>query len=369
MAAVGLLGALLAACGGSGANKADGSGGNGATACADYVQKDCDRIQACVPGFLSIIGLPNVADCAAYYLPACKDALAALHTGDTPALVEQCGEQLAAMSCTEFLQSGSGSACLPHGGTTPNGGVCTTSWQCASGRCSVPAVFLYGSISCGTCVSAVPLGQTCDPNGLLGSNCADNLVCAVMTVGGTTPVCAKSVAIGGACADSAVCPFNAFCDGTTNLCTQLPAVGQTCDPTTTYYCDPTKAGALCDSNSSLCQPITVAKAGGSCTPPSGDTTVSCLGSCDTPADAGQDAGLGTCSPNVFEGQPCTAADICFVGTSCVGGVCTALACGGAGTSGSDAATAGGPPARSAFARQRSVRLPGSAIAPAFWLRH
>ena len=104
-----------------------------------------------------------------------------------------------------------------------------------------------GVHDCGTCVPVVPLGQPCDPNSFLGAVCADGLVCAVTTVGGTTPVCAKSVAIGDACADMAVCPINAYCDGTTHLCAQLPAVGQACDYSMSYYCDPTKAGALCDS--------------------------------------------------------------------------------------------------------------------------
>ena len=368
VAVVGLLGSLLAACGGSSVSKPDGS--SGGTACADYAQKYCGRLQACEPGLLPIFGFATVADCTSFYVPGCNDQLSAPHTGDTPALVQQCGDQLAAMSCADFLQGGVvAPACLPRGGTIPNGGSCNNSWQCATGRCFVSPNLTNGIRDCGTCVPVVPLGQTCDPNSFLGTACADGLVCAVTTVGGTTPVCAKSVAIGAACADLAVCPANAYCDGTTHLCAQLPTVGQACDYSMAFYCDPTKAGALCDSNKSLCQPITVAKAGDSCIPPTVDTTLVCLGACDTPADAGQDAGVGNCDPFVFEGQPCSASDVCYPGTSCVGGVCTAPVCGGAASSGNDAATNAGPPARSGFARQRSVRLAGSAVAPAFWARH
>ncbi len=366
--AVGLFGALLAACGGSGASKPDG-GGNAATVCADYAQKYCGRIQACEPGLLPIFGFATVDDCASFYIPGCKDQLTAPHTGDTPALVEQCGAELAAMSCADLLEGSVASACLPRGGTVPNGGSCSSNWQCATGRCFVSPNLIDGIHDCGTCVPVVPLGQTCDPNGWLGSACADGLVCAVTTVGGTTPVCAKSVAIGAACADLAVCPTNAYCDGTTHLCAQLPTVGQACDYSMAFYCDPTKAGALCDSNSSLCQPITVAKAGESCMPPTVDTTLVCLGACDTPADAGQDAGVGNCNPFVVEGQPCSASDVCYPGTSCMGGVCTAPVCGGAASSGSDAAGDAGPPARSALPRRKLSRLPGPALAPAFWTRH
>ena len=366
VAAVGLLGSLLAACGSSSAKKADGGGGGGSggTVCADYAEKYCDRLQVCAPGFLAIAGFASVADCTAYYTPGCNDSLLVSHTGDTVALVQQCGDQLAAMSCTDLLQGSSAPACLPRGGTIPNGGSCNSNWQCASGRCAMSFTVVDNSIECGTCVAVVPLGQACDNSGFLGTNCADNLVCAVTTVGGTTPVCAKSLAIGGACADGAVCPANAYCDGTTHLCAQLPAAGQTCDPTMISYCDPTKAGALCDADSSLCKPITVAKVGESCAPPGDGTTVSCLGSCETPADAGPDAGSGACSPPVLEGEPCTDSDAC-VDSICSGGVCTGPVCGGEGT---DAATGGAPPAGSAFARRKLIRLPATAFAPAFSAR-
>jgi hypothetical protein len=358
MAAVGLLGALLAACGSSNANKPDGSGG-AATSCADYGQKYCDRLQACMPGVLTLYGFASVADCAAYYVPGCNASLAALHTGNTVALVQQCGDQLAGMSCTDLMQGASAPACLPQGGTISNGEACSSSWQCASGRCSVQSID-----SCGTCVPAVPLGQTCALDGLLGSDCADNLVCAVTTVGGTTPVCAKSVALGAACADTAVCPANAYCDAATRACKQLPSIGKTCDPSLIFYCDPAKAGAFCDSVTSLCEAASVAKTGEACGWVS-DSYAQCSGLCDTEGDAG----VGTCSPFVSEGQPCTASDVCIPGASCTAGVCTALICGGAADSGVDAAVDAGPPSPAAFARRKLNRLAGAATAATFRPRH
>jgi hypothetical protein len=362
VAAVGLLGALLAACGGSGASKADG-GGDGVTVCGNYAQKYCNQLQVCAPGIFPFFGFATVADCAATYGPECKDALTAPHTGATVALVQQCSDQLAALSCAQLLQGGAAPACFPRGGTIANGGACSSEWQCASGRCSVQSIG-----SCGTCVPAVPLGQSCDPNGVHGPDCADTLFCGV-TSAGTTPVCGKSVALGAACADTALCPANSYCDGTTKLCTPLPAVGQTCDPSTIVYCDLTKAAASCDATTSRCKPVTVTKAGESCAPPTADTDVWCIGSCDMPADAGQDAGFGTCTPYVFEGQPCTSSDVCFADTSCTGGVCTAPVCGGAASSGSDAAMDAGPPARSAMPRRNLIRVSSAPLSPAFWTRH
>jgi hypothetical protein len=82
------------------------------------------------------------------------------------------------LSCADLLENGSvAPACLPRGGTIPNGGSCNSNWQCATGRCFVSPNFTDGIHDCGTCVPVVPLGQTCDPNSLLGAACADGLVC------------------------------------------------------------------------------------------------------------------------------------------------------------------------------------------------
>ena len=319
--ALGLVGSLLGGCGGSSPNKADGGGGgiggSAGTACVEYITKYCNQVQACTPGFIPLLGFTSVADCTSYYVQGCKDALAAPHTGDTVALVEQCGDAIAATSCTAFMQRGGApSACLPHGGTIVNGGSCYNDWQCASGRCAVQLDDV-----CGTCIAAVPEGQPCQEDGLGDSPCADNLVCALSSPdGGIATVCMAAAAIGDPCRDSETCPANAGCDATTSVCTQLPAIGETCDPNASPVCDPTQAAAFCDSGTLLCGPVSAAQAGQACGFVNG-TYMECNGACVG------DAGSGTCSPFVDEGQPCTASDFCPMGTTCTGGVCSVLVCG------------------------------------------
>src|SRR5580704_8033091 len=122
-AVVGVIGAWLAGCGGSSSNHPDGGGGGGAgggdagSVCADYANKYCARVAACAPGYLTLVGFAGVADCGSYYQTTCALGLAALHTANTPALTQQCGDQLAAMTCTQLLGNGTAPACLPHGGT------------------------------------------------------------------------------------------------------------------------------------------------------------------------------------------------------------------------------------------------------------
>ena len=123
-------------CGGSSASKTDG-GGVG-TACADFVQKYCGRLQACEPGLLAIAGFASVADCTAFYLPGCNDAadVAAHRRYACPgaAVRRSAGRD----ELHRFPAGRPGPpACLPRGGTIPNGGSCSSNWQCATGRCLV----------------------------------------------------------------------------------------------------------------------------------------------------------------------------------------------------------------------------------------
>jgi hypothetical protein len=154
--AVGLVGVLLGGCSATGAEGGGGGGGGGGrggggsaggngAACEDSITKYCERMQACAPGLFPLSGYTSIADCVSFFLPPCQDALAAPHTGATPALVQQCGDGVAAMSCTDFLQRVAVPACLPQGGTTPIGGSCNNDWQCASGRCWVPSPDTCGS--------------------------------------------------------------------------------------------------------------------------------------------------------------------------------------------------------------------------------
>jgi hypothetical protein len=312
---------------GSNASKTDGgSSGAGCAAMGAY----CDRLAACAPGWMAISGFPDAASCKTYYVAQCNAELAAPQTGLTSSLAQQCGEVIAAASCGAFLsRMPFSSACIPRGGTIPNGASCGTSWQCASGSCFGDSPTNLGS--CGTCVPSSLLNQACD-----SSICADGLHCARTSTSGTTPVCTEPVAMGGTCVDTTVCPADGYCDPTTNVCTKLPAVGQPCNPSAVVYCDPTQAGALCDATSSTCEAI-----------PSPDG-----GGCSTSPDAGR-----ACSGVLSVGSACTPSDdVCAIGSACTGGVCTL--CGGS----SDGAAPPASVVRRSSVRLRGVRwMPGSPL--------
>lgn len=279
----------------------------------------CDRLAACAPGWIAISGFPDIATCKSYSVAQCNAELAAPQTGLTSSLAQQCGEAIAATSCAAFLSGMPiSNACIPRGGTIPNGGSCGTSWQCASGSCFGASLSNLGS--CGTCAASSLLNQACD-----SSPCADGLLCARTPTSGTTPVCTEPVAMGGACVDTTVCPSDGYCDPTTNVCTKLPGVGQPCTPNAVIYCDPTQAAALCDATSSTCEAIT---------PPDGG--------CFPSPDAGN-----VCSGVLREGAACMPSDLCAIGTACTGGFCTI--CGGS----SDGAA---PPASEV--RRSPIRLRG-----------
>jgi hypothetical protein len=318
--------------GSGGAGEAAGTGGaaGGVTgnACADSVAKFCTRIQDCEPGDFALSGFTGLADCVAFFRPPCDDALAAPHTGETAALVQQCGDGLAAQSCADVVQGKIVPACIARGGTIAAGGSCNNDWQCASGRCWAPFADM-----CGTCATVASADQPCQVDADFGAVCPKDLLCAHTLASGTTPVCTSRVAMGDGCAETQVCPANAYCDPTTQVCTQLPALGQACDPTAVYDCDPTQAAATCDGVMSLCVPVAAAPVGQACGTVNG-TETRCDGAC-----ALGDAGVGVCHGFLARGQTCTDFDLCSFDTVCTGGICTSATCGGAGSSAHDAAVA------------------------------
>ncbi len=324
---VGLSGGMAVACG-SNVSKTDGGGsGAGCAALGAY----CDRVEACEPGWMALLGFPDGASCKAYYVAQCNAELVAPQTGLTSSLAQQCGEAIAATSCAAFLSGMPiSSACLPRGGTIPNGGSCGTSWQCASGSCFGNS--LTNSGSCGTCVASSPLNQACESDDLLGSTCANGLLCARTPTSGTTTVCTEAVAMGGGCVDTTLCPADGYCDPTTNVCAKLPSVGQPCAPNSVIYCDPTQPAALCDATSLTCEAFTLPDGGG----------------CSTSPDAGN-----VCSGPLNLGAVCTTSDLCAIGAACTGGVCTL--CGGTG----DGAAPTASVVRGSSVRFRGIRMPGS----------
>jgi hypothetical protein len=282
-----------------------------ARACADYAAKSCMAAQRCEPGLVQFEYPGDLAKCVSALQLACQASVAAPGTGATPAMFQQCGDAVAAMSCDQYLSNASDPACRFHGGTIANGGACGDSWQCANGRCAST----IGGVVCGACVAQVALGGPC-----LDIECADGLVCSASAPGSTTRVCSQPVQAGAPCFDSNVCPGNTHCGAATGSCDPLPGVGETCD-IKSMFCDLSQSLLLCDPYQGVCQAPAGPVASGACGWTS--TTTPYL-QCDGYCAINPGSNAGTCFSEVAEGQTCTSADICAVNLQCQGGVCAPL---------------------------------------------
>jgi hypothetical protein len=127
-------------------------------------------------------------------------------------------------------------------GVFPDHGVCTAAGG-DGGSCVPDSVGpqCLGDLLCvgydvgsdgGTCSPPVPVGGPClvGNDGVGQSGCAEGLAC----VAGTCVTPPSS----GPCLDDPVypCAGKAFCDSTTNLCTQPHANGEACDPGADWEC-------------------------------------------------------------------------------------------------------------------------------------
>lgn len=306
----GVLAALAVVGCGGGSSK---SGSDAGTGCAAYASQYCARLEACAPGILTVFGFGSASDCLASYQQSCEISLTAPHSGFTAAIAEQCGAAYAGQSCRDLLDGTQVlSACVIRGGTVADGGSCSSDWQCASGRCSN---MQFGS--CGSCVPQVPLRGACTM-----AECADGLTCS-STAGSSTQTCQMNVTLGAACAGGSVCPTDAVCAPTTQVCTKLPALGAPCDPGVDYFCDPTGPASFCDATTSTCVAASaVAEPGAAC----GGLGTTAPGPCNGACILSGDAGVGVCQSFIPPGGTCTPSDTCAFGLVCTAGVCAA--CGG-----------------------------------------
>jgi hypothetical protein len=302
-AAAVMMAAVAAGCG-SGASS--DSGPTVATVCAAYAKNVCSIAETCEPGVFQYLYSHGLSSCLSTSTLDCEASIGAPGSGATPALFEQCGSTLAAMTCAQYYSAVNDPSCLPHGGTIPDGGSCGDSWQCASGRCNVT-----GS-GCGTCVAQAGLGAACT-----GIECADGLVCAA-SAGGSGLVCSQQVSLGQACFDSNVCPGNAGCGATSGTCDPLPGAGEACNTMYTF-CDFSQGLSLCDPYLALCEaPGGLAEPDQAC---GYLTATSPYVACDGYCTVNPGSNAGTCFSVVEQGQPCTSADLCDYDLQCQGGVC------------------------------------------------
>ena len=219
------------------------------------------------------------------------------------------------------------------GGTAAPGVPCEQGTQCASGNCESPAVPGYGATGCGTCVAAIPVGQSCAGTGATcdrTANCdysAATPVCRAVTPGDagapcddnyetcdvglgcspTTKVCGTPGGLGAACAESIDCAAPLVCRGTPLTCQAQGQLGATCNE------DSECASSLCSPGTGQCVTPSWIAPGQPCSASDRCESGSCVFT----------AGVGTCPTVIADGQPCGTSDtaVCDLQADCIGGVC------------------------------------------------
>jgi hypothetical protein len=259
----------------------------------------------------------------------CQDTLAMPGSSITSAALDQC---LTLLESGECWSANSPDVCL-SAGTLQGGAACNEyGAQCQSGECLQGA-----SAPCGTCLPAVALGQTCDPNvltnkcelgtectgaaqstcssvtlGAAGANCAQSSDCAAGLVCGPSGTCAAPLPNGSPCLEPFSCAYPLVCNmnaDTTTTCQPAGASGASC--LTDEYC----ADGLGCSTAQTCGAITWQGPGQPCD----GSLVRCLvGGC--PSSDTQPV----CPTVVKDGDPCSAVDptqVCDVAAVCFQGKC------------------------------------------------
>ena len=222
-------------------------------ACADFAAAQCSKLDQCVVnGTTSRFG--GVAICQARQKEACLARLNAPGTGNNPAAVELCVQQLPTGSCTDF-DLGDIPECLAKVGTREDGQPCAFPGQCKSSNCAIAT-----GTSCGTCAEPDTGGETCT-----STSCSHGFVCVEKT-----QLCQPRGTLDGTCDADHPCGAGLSCvtaSGAQSGTCQAAGntLGTPCDPQREVApaCDP-NFGFFCDGTSHTCTAETFAPAGGEC---------------------------------------------------------------------------------------------------------
>ncbi|MGH7296467.1 MAG: hypothetical protein ACRELB_16135, partial [Polyangiaceae bacterium] len=185
-------------------------------------------------------------------------------------------------------------------GSLADGAACNDSSQCLSGNCATsnPAPGGgAGSAPCGTCATAVAVGQPC----ATGDTCVYGSVCAAS---GPDYAC-TAVSYG---------DVGAACDGLETEC----KTGLYCDAPTQQCASPGGAGDACLVPRSCQAPLTCATAAGAASPACqapGQEGAPCQDAQDCAAGLSCSVATSQCAAIVWvaPGQPCGDLDVCLVG--------------------------------------------------------
>jgi hypothetical protein len=291
---------LVVGCGGSGGSV------SASQAAADVASATCGLLEKCAPALVQL-EWGDAGTCTSRETAQFAGTLASTGTSDTPSQLESCAQAIANVSCDDALGRNLPPPCRAQPGTLANGAACGDDSQCTGGRCKVPSNQI-----CGVCATLSEAGGACTVDG----DCDHGLACA-------NKQCAAYVTAGGTCDASHPCLPSSVCKGGT--CATPDPAGASCTPTGPDTCD-NLHGVFCNSQTSTCQTIAFANAGGACGFVSSTLTLCQGGGTNVIAECkgvGVGSLTGTCQATAADGASCntTTGPFCVPPSVCVNGTC------------------------------------------------
>jgi hypothetical protein len=287
-----------------------GSSGGGSVsasqAASDVATASCALVEQCAPALVELEwGTPGT--CVSRLTGVYAGTVASTGTSDTPSQIEACAQALPSVTCDAVLGRNLPAPCRAQPGSLANGAACGDDSQCSGGRCSVPS-----NQTCGVCAALAEAGGACSVDG----DCDHGLACA-------KGQCAAYVVAGGSCDATHPCVPTLACKN--GACATPDPAGTSCTPNAPDTCD-NLHGVFCNSQSSQCQAIGYANAGGACGFVSGTLTVCQGGGTNVVAECkglAVTSPTGTCQLTAADGASCNASagPFCVPPSVCVNGTC------------------------------------------------
>jgi hypothetical protein len=263
------------------------------SACNDYAEAFCHRLQQCSLTVFQTHYGPNLATCVLLYSELCKNAFAASGSGATVATRAECTKAIPGWACADIedLENQPGPCVVT--GSLPDGAKCGVKEQCRSGYCGI-----ISGAACGKCAQPALQGASCATTQCaLGFDCMEG---SCFGYGGTGEICGEgqpSCGFGLSCNMAMSPPFCAKPSGT--------KVGAPCSEAAA--CD-YAAGLVCNAETGSCEMTHGVHSGDACGLVEG-VEIYCIGG---------ECVHGVCVANLLPGQRCDLGGpaVC-IGASCV----------------------------------------------------
>jgi len=248
-----------------------------AAAITRFAETDCNRYQACAPGWVAM-AYGSVTECVNRSILENEWIATLPGVGWTASNFIACGNAWAASSCLDYMNSVLQPDCIVKG-TLALGRPCNSNYQCASLMCDTDGTF------CGACVAAPAVGDAC-----VRGACAGGLSCS------TNNLCQKPRGLREACSADYPCQYRFDC--VQGQCA-LPSgtTGAACNSATNLNCD-TAQNYVCALTTNTCVPVTQYMAvGQSCGVNASNTSA-------TRCSGGSCGDGGTCVARAADGAIC-----------------------------------------------------------------